>query len=137
MSSIFGNKYDTMSGKLRNPNALRESMIFEYITNKGNDTIDKFVSSPEANIMKEEGMITDELIERLNDAKKENKNLQMTVLHMAKEDDDPMFAQLVALRAQEKEMMKELMDKYSEAAVEANKKYTQRFLSDEFPLEFK
>lgn len=137
MSSIFGNKYDTMNGSLRNPNALRESMIFEYITNKGNDTIDKFISSPEANIMKEEGMITDELIERLKDAKEDNKNLQMTVLHMAKEDDDPLFAQLVALRAQEKEVMRDLLNKYSESAVEANQKYTKRFLSDEFPLEFR
>ena len=137
MSSIFGNKDDNMSGKLKDPNALRESYLYEYFTAKGKDTIEKFVSSPEATVMKEQNMITDELIERLTKAKENNKNLEMTVLHLAKAEDDPMFDRLVALRAQERDLMNELIAKYQESAVELTEKYVNRFLDQEFPKEFK
>ncbi len=137
MSSIFGNKNDTMRGKLKNPNALRESYLYEYLTARGKDTIEKFVKSPEASVMKEEGMITDELIERLSAAKNNNKNLEMTVLHIAKAEDDPMFDRLVALRAQERDLMNELINKYQESAVELTDKYVDKFLNQELPNEFK
>ena len=101
-----------MNGKLKNPNSLRESYLYEYFVSRGQDAIDKFVKSPEASIMKEQNMITDDLIERLSKAKANNKNLEMTVLHIAKAEDDPMFDRLVALRAQERDLMNELIKKY-------------------------
>lgn len=133
--SIFGKKDDTMSGKLKNPNALREAYLYEYLTARGQEK--KFVESPEASVMKEEGMITDELIERLSAAKANNKNLEMTVLHLAKAEDDPLFDRLVAARAEERNIMNELIAKYQESAVELTDKYVDRFLNQELPTEFK
>ena len=137
MSSIFGNKDDKMNGKLKNPNSLRESYLYEYFVSRGQDAIDKFVKSPEASIMKEQNMITDDLIERLSKAKANNKNLEMTVLHIAKAEDDPMFDRLVALRAQERDLMNELIKKYQESAVDLTNKYVDKFLNQELPKEFK
>lgn len=133
--SIFGKKDDTMKGKLKNPNALRESYLYEYLTATGK--AEKFATSTEASVMKEEGMITDELIEKLSAAKANNKNLEMTVLHLAKAEDDPMFERLVALRAQERDLMNELISKYQESAVELTNKYVDKFLNQELPAEFK
>jgi len=133
--SIFGKKDDTMSGKLKNPNALREAYLYEYLTARGQEK--KFVDSPEASVMKEEGMITDELIEKLSTAKANNKNLEMTVLHLAKAEDDPLFDRLVAARAEERNIMNELIAKYQESAVELTDKYVDKFLNQELPKEFK
>ena len=133
--SIFGKKDDTMSGKLKNPNALREAYLYEYLTARGQEK--KFVESPEASVMKEEGMITDELIEKLSTAKANNKNLEMTVLHLAKAEDDPLFDRLVAARAEERNIMNELIAKYQESAVELTDKYVDKFLNQELPKEFK
>jgi len=133
--SIFGNKFDTMEGKLKNPNDLREAYLYEYLTSRG--TAEKFANSPEATVMKEEGMITDELVERLSAAKANNKNLEMTVLHLAKAEDDPLFDLLVAARAEERRLMNELIAKYQESAVELTDKYVDKFLNQELPTEFK
>ena len=134
--SIFGKKYDTMSGHLADIKTLREAFIFESISSKGTDTVEKFIKSPEAKVMIEQELISDDLLARLKDNEFKDKNFEITILHMAKEDNDPKFAQLIALRNEERTLMNDLINQYSDTAITESAYYTQKFLKNEMPREF-
>ena len=112
-SSIVFDESATLPGVLKNPNQFREAVIYEHMSHKDPATIKSFVNSSEAKAMVEAGSITYDTLDRLS--KKANSDTSVVntaVCHVAKENDDDLWDQLVKARAEERRIMNELLDKY-------------------------
>ena len=110
--SIFDESVE-IQGTLKNPNQFREAVIYEHMSHKDPATIKTFCNSSEAKAMVEAGTITYDTLDRL--AKKANmddKVINTAVCHVAKENEDDLWDQLVKTRAEERRIMNELLDKY-------------------------
>ena len=114
-SQVFGSADVKLEATLKNPNQFREAVIFEAINNLPTAKIKEFIGSEEAKVMLSEGMITQDMLERLA-AEHDNGVLKTTVCHMAKEEDDPIWDEFVQCRMQERRLMNELLEKYGEKA---------------------
>ena len=98
---------------LKNPNQFREAVIFEHMSHKDPATIKTFCSSTEARTMVESGAITYDTLDRLAQKANSDKGVINTaVCHVAKENDDELWNQLVQARAEERRIMNELLEKY-------------------------
>lgn len=135
--SIFGSERESMSGALKNPNALRESFIFEHMSNKDDVTITKFITSREAKVMCEEGLISVDMLDRLENQKSASQLNGLMICHMAMESDDPQFQALVAARAEERRIMNDLIEKYGKEAETLTETYKDQFIKRGLPTEFR
>lgn len=114
-SKVFGSSDVVMESALKNPNQFREAVLFEALSAMPEKKIKEFVKSPEAKTMINEGMITQETLERLANEHKSGL-IATTVCHMAKENGDPLWDEFVAARIQERRLMNDLLAKYGEQA---------------------
>ena len=111
-SQIF-DESATLPGVLKNPNQFREAVIYEHMSHKDPATIKTFVRSSEAKAMIEAGTITYDTLDRLSKkANTDDKCVNTAVCHVAKENDDDLWNQLVQARAEERRIMNELLAKY-------------------------
>ena len=103
----------TIPGVLKNPNQFREAVIYEHMSHKDPATLKRFVNSSEAKAMIEAGTITYDTLDRLaKKANSDNTVVNTAVCHVAKENEDDLWDQLVKARAEERRIMNELLDKY-------------------------
>lgn len=110
--SIFDESVE-IQGVLKNPNQFREAVIFEHMSHKDPATIKTFCNSSEAKAMIEAGTITYDTLDRLaKKANMDNRVINTAVCHVAKENEDDLWDQLVKARAEERRIMNELLDKY-------------------------
>lgn len=113
MSYTIFDESATLPGVLKNPNQFREAVIYEHMSHKDPATLKSFVNSREAKTMIEAGAITYDTLDRLaKKANSDNSCINTAVCHVAKENDDDLWNQLVQARAEERRIMNELLDKY-------------------------
>ena len=111
-SQIF-DESASLPGVLKNPNQFREAVIYEHMSHKDPATIKSFLRSTEARTMVEAGTITYDTLDRLSKkANTDDKCVNTAVCHVAKENDDDLWDQLVQARAEERRIMNELLAKY-------------------------
>lgn len=110
--SVFDESVE-IKAVLKNPNQFREAVIFEHMSHKDPATIKTFCGSTEARTMIEAGTITYDTLDRLAQKANSDKGVINTaVCHVAKENDDELWNQLVQARAEERRIMNELLEKY-------------------------
>ena len=114
-SSVFGSADVKLESTLKNPNQFREAVLFEALNSLSASKRKEFVKSNEARTMLTEGLITKDMLDRLAD-ESDNGVLKTTVCHMAKENGDPAWDELVRHRIEERRIMNDLIAKYSEKA---------------------
>ena len=113
--SIFGGPSVKLEAKLKNPNQYKTAVLFENLNRLPSSKRKEFPKSMEARMMLKEGIIDTETLERL--ANETNTGtLKVTVCHMAKENGDPLWDELVKARLEERRIMNDLMEKYSQQA---------------------
>lgn len=135
-NSLFGGKNVVMEGYLKNPNQYRDAVLFESLNSLPTNKKKEFVKSNEAKTMVREGLITMELLERLTD-EADTGVLKTTVCHMAKENGDPAWDELVKHRIEERRIMNDLIAKYKDKAeVVANNAYKE-FVETSIPKYFR
>lgn len=135
-SAVFGKGHAVLESALKNPNQFREAIIYESIANLPDDKVDEFVKSDEAKYMVDKGYISDETIERLK-ANTDNKCMNTTVCHMAKEAGDPLWDELVACRLQERRIMDALIEKYKVKAAPIADNVETDFIENCIPKYFR
>ena len=113
-SVVFGGADVHMEGALKNPNQFRDAILYESLNSLSSDKVKEFVGSNEAKFMVEEGLMSPETLERL--ANQGDSLLKTTICHMAKENGDPMWDELVRLHMQERRVMNDLIEKYADEA---------------------
>lgn len=114
-TDVFGGPDVVIEATLKNPNQLKEAVLFESLSTLPAAKLQEFVKSDEAKMMLESEIISQDLIQRLYDHA-DNGCFQTTVCHMAKEENDPLWDELVRTRVQERRLMNELIAKYGEVA---------------------
>lgn len=134
-SKVFGGATAVLEGTLKNPNQYRDAILYENLSALPAAKLKEFVRSPEAKTMLNEGLISRDTIDRLA-AECKNGCLNTTICHIAKENDDPLWDELVKLRVQERRLFNELVAKYGEqarpVADNANKKFVESCIPEYF-----
>lgn len=134
-SSIFGGNDVVMEGALKNPNQYRDAVLFESLNSLSIEKKKEFVNSKEAKTMVTEGLISAEVLERLS-AEADTGVLRTTVCHMAKENGDPMWDELVKHRIEERRLLNDLIEKYSDKAKviadNADKEFVEAYIPEYF-----
>lgn len=114
-SSIFGGANVVMESALKDPNQFRNAILFESLSSLPESKIKEFINSEEAKTMLTEGLITQDALERLV-SEKDTGILKTTVCHMAKENGDPLWDELVKHRIEERRLLNDMIEKYKEDA---------------------
>lgn len=134
-SSIFGSGDIKLESALKNPNQFREAVLFEALNSLSTEKRKEFIKSNEAKTMLSEGFITKDMLDRLAD-ESDNGLLKTTVCHMAKENGDPAWDELVRHRIEERRIMNDLIAKYSADAKpiadNANKDFIESCIPEYF-----
>lgn len=136
-SAVFGGGNVKLEAALRKPNQYREAVIYENLGGLPDDKLDEFIKSDEAKMMVDREIISDDTLDRLKEKRHhKHSKLDLTVCHMAKEADDPLWNDLVKCRIQERRIMNELLEKYgkeaSRIADKADKDFVQKFVPEYF-----
>ena len=134
-NSVFGGTDIKMEGTLKNPNQYRDAVLYESLSNLSSNKIKEFVTSNEAKMMINEGLISAEVLDRLC-ADDGNSLIKTTVCHMAKENGDELWDELVRCRMQERRILNDMLEKYGEeakpVAESANKKFVEACIPEYF-----
>lgn len=129
---------ETLPGVLKNPNQLREAYIYEHLSHLDRCTLNKFLNSSEAKAMVEAGTITYDTLDRLQRvACGKDKTMKTAICHIAKENDDDLWEELVKARAEERRIMNALIEKYRAAAQPVAYKAYNEIIESCIPSEYR
>ena len=88
--------------------------------------------------MIEAGMIGRDILERLaQEVNYNDRAVQLTICHMAQENDDPRVKELFAARAKEREIFDDLAKDYAAVAAGKVAAYKEEFINKGLPSVFK
>lgn len=135
-SKVFGSSEAKLEATLKNPNQFRDAVLFESLSSLSNTKIKEFINSPEAKMMLTEGLISAEVLDRLC-TEEGNHLIKTTVCHMAKENGDPLWDELVAVRMQERRVINDLLEKYGEEAKPVAENASKMFIESCIPEYFR
>lgn len=117
-SKVFGKPDMVMEGTLKKPTQYRDAVLYEALSNLSSREVGNFVNSKEAKAMLAEGMISPDVLDRILAAKNgSDVMIKSTVCHLAKENQDPLWDELVAARIEERRILNDLIAKYGEQAL--------------------
>lgn len=137
-NSIFGEPNVVMEGSLKNPHQFRDAVLFEHLSALPNEKIKEFVSSKEAKFMLSEGHMSPDVIDRLNEAMaNDTRMLKLTVCHMAKENNDPLWEALVKCRLEERSIMNAIVERYADEGSAIAESAKQTFVESCVPEYFR
>jgi len=143
--SLFGKEYASkvftegtmITGKpLKNLDALREAYIYNELSSMSKKDIKEFANSKEAKFMLEEEIISYDTLERLMSDEYNDSSVQFAVCHLAKENDDERWNELVKAREEERRIMNDLIQTYGESARKLSENYRENFLHPAVPKRY-
>ncbi|WP_301066429.1 hypothetical protein [uncultured Duncaniella sp.] len=119
-SQVFGEAVEVMSGyTLKNPNAYKEAVIYEALRHMPRRAIREFANSDAAKAMLEAELISPDTLATLafeGQDVNSDECKRIAVCHMAKENEDPEWNELVQLRMKERELLSTLFARYEDKA---------------------
>lgn len=135
VSNVFGSADVKLESVLKNPNQFKEAVLYEALSHLSNNKLKEFVSSTEAKTMVNENIITQDMLDRLANETQCNM-LKTATCHMAKEENDPMWDELVQLRIQERRLINALIEKYGDKAKSVADNANKEFVEASIPKYF-
>lgn len=133
--SIFGNNNTFLESDL-NRSELLESYIYDEISKLGQETIQEFVHSQQAQAMVEAGIIGKKTLVKLSKVDDLERRIGMAALQLAKDKSDPLFDKLVKVRVKEKELLDQINNKYMNKATQVAKIGQRDYLKNKIPVGF-
>lgn len=131
-SKVFGKPDMVMEGALKNPNQYRDAVLYEALSSLDKDKINEFTRSNEAKTMLKEEMISAEVLDRLVNASNTYEAdgiFKATICHMAKENGDELWDDLVRARTEERRILNNLITRYGEDAKAVAESAGKEFLN--------
>lgn len=119
--SIFGTGGGSIEGELKNPNELLEAFIYDELSQLTDEDKEVFVNSEEARVMEEAGIIGRRTLVRLSKNDDLARRTKMASFQIAKENNDPLWDQLVKNRVKERMLINKIVSKYGSRATRAAK----------------
>lgn len=136
VSSVFGGSSVHMESTLKNPNQYKEAVIESTLSSLPKKKLNEFVNSKEAKMMLNEGIISQDCLDRLA-CTNDNGLVKTTVCHLAKENGDPVWDEFVRCRIEERRLMNELLSKYGDEAKPVVVKVEKEVLEASIPEYFR
>ena len=126
MSMLFGEDA-VMAPKsiFKDTKPLQEAFVFTELSHMPKDKLKAFMKGPECKYLVENDIISGDTLERLANEEYEDKAMELVVCHMAKENDDERWNELVRHRAEERRLMNELIGEYGDNARTYAENYRQ------------
>lgn len=123
--------------KLKNTKPLREAFILNELSHLPQNKLKEFTKSKEAKTMVECEMISPEALETLAKDAYGDRASEFMVCHMAQENGDDRWDELVRLRAQERALLNSLIRDYYEQAKPYCQNYRDDFVNPYVPKNFR
>lgn len=120
---------------LKKPNLFTEAVIYDEISRRPYSQIKEFYDSPEARDMVAAGVISQDVVERLQDIPRDRR-LGIASCHLADENDDPLWQQLIAARREERRIMNELLEKYGNSVDRISGNIRDEIINKKLPTKF-
>lgn len=124
--------------KLKDPKPYREAYVLTELARRMNpEQIGKFVKSKNAQALVENEIIGYDAIENLARNAYSDRSEELMVCHMAAENDDDRWNELVRHREEERRILADLMRDYGSDAHAACKQYNSDFVNKYVPGEYR
>ena len=107
---------------------LQEAFVFAELSQLPKQKLREFMKGPECKYLIENDIISGDTLERLANEEYEDKAMELVVCHMAKENDDDRWNELVRHRAEERRLMNELIGEYGDNARTYAEQYRENFV---------
>ena len=108
MSILFGEDAKMAPKSIfKDTRPLQEAFVFTELSHMPKQKLREFMKGPECKYLVENDIISGETLERLANEEYEDKAMELVVCHMAKENDDDRWNELVRHRAEERRLMNE------------------------------
>lgn len=117
-TSILFDESATLAPKsiFKDTKPLQEAFIFQELSRLPKSKLHEFVTGPEAKYLIENDIISGDTLEALANEEYTDHAMELVVSHMAKENEDERWNELVRHRAEERRLMNELIGEYGDAA---------------------
>lgn len=136
-SAVFGESATFKDKPLKEKNPLREAFVVNELSHLDSKTLKEFAYSPEAKYMLENEIISYDALDNLCKRNFEDKEAEMVICHMAKENEDETWNALLRCRMEERRLMNELIAKYGEDARPYAKKCHDEYVNKCVPKHFR
>lgn len=129
MSIVFGEgNISAPKGVFKDIRPLQEAFVFHELSHMPKSELKKFAKTPECKYLVENDIISGETLDRLVSDEYGDQAMELCVCHMAKENDDERWNELVRHRAEERRLMNELIGEYGDAARTYAEQYRENFV---------
>lgn len=129
MSILFGEDAKMAPKSIfKDTRPLQEAFVFTELSHMPKQKLREFMKGPECKYLVENDIISGETLERLANEEYEDKAMELVVCHMAKENDDDRWNELVRHRAEERRLMNELIGEYGDNARTYAEQYRENFV---------
>ena len=129
MSILFDEGVMAPKSILKDTRPLQEAFVYNELSHMSKQKLREFMRGPECKYLVENDIISGETLERLaNEEYYEDKAMELVVCHMAKENEDERWNELVRHRAEERRLMNELIGEYGDSAKTYAENYRQDFV---------
>ena len=115
---------------------LQEAFVFAELSQLPKQKLREFMKGPECKYLVENDIISGDTLERLANEEYEDKAMELVVCHMAKENDDDRWNELVRHRAEERRLMNELIGEYGDNARTYAEQYRENFVYKCVPKDY-
>lgn len=123
--SVFEGGRLAPKSALKQPNMYLESVIFENVSRLPRKKVDEFVNSKEAKTMMQEGYLSQATLERLANEHGMPGCVKSIACHLARENNDPAFKELLDSQRKAHQAIEEIIDKYGRDAEPIAQQYQQ------------
>lgn len=128
MSIVFGEGVMAPRSILKDTRPLQEAFVYHELSHMPKSKLHEFMKSPECKYLVENDIISGDTLDRLASEEYSDKATELVVCHMAKENDDERWNELVRHRAEERRLMNELIGEYGDSARTYAENYRQDFV---------
>jgi len=136
LSKVFSEGTIQSGAPLKRPDVLREAFVVNELQHLPQKVLKEFVNSPEAKTMLENEIISYDTLNALaNDIYKDRAS-EFCVCHLAKENGDPLWDDLIRHREEERRLMNELLAKYGEEAKPHAAMYRENWINKNVPKRY-
>lgn len=123
--------------KLKDPKPFREAFVLQELGQRINpNKLQEYAKSEHAKTLIEADIISPDALNTLASGAYSDKSKELMVCHMAQEVGDDRFESLVALRAEERRLLDDMMRDYGEPAGKACGTYCSDFVNRYVPTEY-
>lgn len=132
-SIVFGEGVVTPHGAFKDTRPLQEAFVLQELSHLPKAKLKEFMAGPECKYLVENDIISGDTLERLANEEYSDKSMELVVCHMASENEDERWNELVRHRAEERRLMNELIGEYGDAARTYAESYREDFVYNCIP----